>query len=338
MFNLSKLTFYMLLMLGTIISISSNTWPAIWMGLEINLMAFIPILYMKNNLLASEASLKYFLVQALASSLLLMSFITFNLFPLTNIFQLNYHLLITTILMIKMGAAPFHMWFPMVMEGCSWMNCIILMTWQKLAPLVIISYLNNSNTLMMIIINLSLLIGSLGGLIQTSTRKIMAYSSINHIGWMLSAILMSTNYWMIYFMIYSFLSFSMIMIFKMMSLYHVNQINMNNYPSLFKMILMLNMLSLGGLPPFLGFLPKWMILNLMTQQNMMFLMLIMVFTSLITLFYYMKLSMNSLLLMSIQIKSNLIHNQYLFPPFLLILFSSITILGLPSFYIFQFLA
>nr|QIC20361.1 NADH dehydrogenase subunit 2 [Oreogeton sp. DY-2020] len=293
--NSSKIMFYMILMLGSLITVSSNSWLSAWMGLEINLLSFIPLMNdnNENNLMSTEASLKYFLTQALASSILLFSIIIIMLkFNYPYQMNLNYNfmnMIILSSLLMKSGTAPFHFWFPTVMEGLNWINSLILMTWQKIAPLMLISYFNYSLIFIMAIL-LSVLIGSLGGLNQTSLRKIMSFSSINHLGWMLAAMISSESLWMLYFMVYCFLSMNLILFFNMFNLFHINQLFSSFFNSkVIKFTFLLNLLSLGGLPPFLGFLPKFMVIQMLTINNQMFLMTLMTMMTLITLYFYLRL-------------------------------------------------
>nr|AMH85370.1 NADH dehydrogenase subunit 2 [Winthemia rufopicta] len=293
--NSSKIMFLMILMMGTMISISANSWLSAWMGLEINLLSFIPLMT-DNKLMSTESSLKYFLTQALASSMLLFAVILFLLN--SNKINSNYfmEMVIFSSLIMKSGSAPFHFWFPNVMEGLSWMNNLILMTWQKIAPLMLISYVM-FKSLIIISIILSSFIGALGGLNQTSLRKLMAYSSINHLSWMLMAMYNSNILWMIYFLFYNLLTFMMIFMFNMFKISHINQLFSLFFNSkIMKFFLFFNLLSLGGLPPFLGFLPKWMVIQSMTMNNQLFLLTFMLFMALITLYYYIRLSYSAFML------------------------------------------
>nr|YP_010837722.1 NADH dehydrogenase subunit 2 [Poecilimon cretensis]WGF19457.1 NADH dehydrogenase subunit 2 [Poecilimon cretensis] len=289
--NPSKLLFSLTLTAGTLISISSPTWFGAWMGLEINLLSFIPLMTDTKNTLSTEASLKYFLVQALASSILLFSVILVHLSDMTLLLNQDLFLtLISSSLLLKMGAAPFHFWFPGTMEGLSWMNCLILMTWQKIAPFILISYVIVMNTFTSLVIIGSIIIGSLGGLNQTSLRKLMAYSSINHLGWMMAALTTGENLWLSYFSIYVFLSTSIIFLFHSFQLFHINQNFLINLNPPLKFCLFSLLLSLGGLPPFMGFLPKWLIIQALAEVNYLFLITIMVVTTLLTLFFYLRLT------------------------------------------------
>nr|WRM53931.1 NADH dehydrogenase subunit 2 [Linnaemya omega] len=293
--NSSKIMFLIILMMGTLISISANSWLSAWMGLEINLLAFIPLMS-DDKLMSTESSLKYFLTQALASSILLFSVILYLLNSNKMYSQHILEMMIFSSLLLKSGSAPFHFWFPNVMEGLSWLNSLILMTWQKIAPLMLISYIFIKPLIILSII-FSTMIGALGGLNQISLRKLMAYSSINHLGWMLAAMYNSNLMWMTYFLFYSFLTFSMIFMFEMFKISYINQLFSLFFKSkILKFILFFNLLSLGGLPPFLGFLPKWMVIQLLTMNNQFFLLTFMILMTLITLYFYLRLSYSAFML------------------------------------------
>nr|ARH54000.1 NADH dehydrogenase subunit 2 [Stomis pumicatus] len=313
MINIYKLIFIMTLFMGTMISVSSYTWLGTWMGLEINLLSFIPLLKSKNNPYSTESSIKYFLIQTLASSMFLFSILmmmsTSNL--ISNILNSNMFLImmINSSLLLKMGAAPFHFWFPEIIEGMNWINSLILMTWQKIAPMMLLSYTIKYSNFIIIIIILSTLIGSIGGLNQTSLRKIMAYSSINHLGWMISSFLNSEMIWLIYFLLYSFISITLISMLNMFKIFYLKQMySFMNKNILIKFSLLLNLLSLGGLPPFLGFLPKWMIIQYLSN-NYMYLLFFMIMMTLITLFFYMRIMYTSLILFHNEMNFNNLMNM-----------------------------
>nr|QKK69177.1 NADH dehydrogenase subunit 2 [Opisthoplatia orientalis] len=305
--NSNKILFLFTLISGLLITISSNSWLSAWMGLEINLLSFIPLMSNNDNIFTTEAALKYFLIQALASSSLLFIIISKSLiesmFTISN--SVLNSIMISTPLLMKSGAAPLHWWFPSVMEGLSWENCFILMTIQKIAPLMLISYSINFNSFLIVIILMSTLIGAIGGYNQTSIRKILTYSSINHMGWMLTAMLMGENMWMLYFLIYSFLTLTIILIVIPMQISFVNQtflINENN--KMMKFLLFSSLLSLGGLPPFLGFLPKWMIIQFMMINWSTTIISTMVILSLLTLYYYLRITYSAFIILGIEMSWN----------------------------------
>nr|ABN72897.1 NADH dehydrogenase subunit 2 [Drosophila subsilvestris] len=296
--NSSKILFITIMIIGTLITVTSNSWLGAWMGLEINLLSFIPLLSDNNNVTSTEASLKYFLTQALASTVLLFSSIILMLKNNMNI-EINESftsMIIMSALLLKSGAAPFHFWFPNMMEGLTWMNALMLMTWQKIAPLMLISYLDIKNLLLISVI-LSVMVGAIGGLNQTSLRKLMAFSSINHLGWMLMSLMISESIWLIYFLFYSFLSFILTFMFNIFKLFHLNQLfSWFVNSKILKFTLFMNFLSLGGLPPFLGFLPKWLVIQQLTFCNQYFTLTIMMMSTLITLFFYLRICYSAFML------------------------------------------
>nr|WHM51563.1 NADH dehydrogenase subunit 2 [Acorhinotermes subfusciceps] len=306
--NPTKILLLTTMVSGALMSVSSNSWFGAWMGLEVNLMSFIPLMSNTKNMYNTEASLKYFIVQVLASATLMfavtMKATTEGLFTHTE--MVNTSMLICTPLLMKSGAAPLHWWFPGVMEGLSWENCTLLMTVQKAAPLMLISYSIESNIFNIMIITLSVIIGAIGGLNQTSMRKIMTYSSINHTGWMLMAMTTSESMWVMYFLVYSLLVTTVVVAIKLSSSSFINQTMMANKETLImKLMMFSSLLSLGGLPPFTGFMPKWFVIQSMATNNLVPLAVVMVTMSLITLYYYLKICYSSFLILNAEPKWNL---------------------------------
>nr|QVT10978.1 NADH dehydrogenase subunit 2 [Griseosphinx preechari] len=294
-YNSNKMFFLFILFFSTMISISSNSWFGCWIGLEINLLSFIPLISNSNNLLNSEASLKYFLTQSIASMNFLFS-ILMKMILMKNFEMNNFiSIMINSSLLMKMGSTPFHFWFPNISEGLSWFNNFILMTWQKITPLILISYYFNYNFLYFIIM-MNVMIGAIGGMNQTSLRKLMSFSSINNLGWMIFSIMISENLWMFYFIIYSFLISIMFLFFSLMNTFFINQLFINNMNFMIKLNLLINFMSLGGLPPFLGFLPKWIIINFLMINKFYILTFIMVMSSLITIYFYIRIIYSSFML------------------------------------------
>nr|YP_009489517.1 NADH dehydrogenase subunit 2 [Bhutanitis mansfieldi]WDW20241.1 NADH dehydrogenase subunit 2 [Bhutanitis mansfieldi]SPP23394.1 NADH dehydrogenase subunit 2 [Bhutanitis mansfieldi] len=286
--NSNKMFFLFILFFSTFISISSNSWLSCWIGLEINLLSFIPLISNSKNLLCSEAALKYFLTQSIASInflfMILMKMILLKNFEINNLISI----LINSSLLMKMGSAPFHFWFPNIIEGLSWFNCFILMTWQKISPMILLSYYMNMNFLLIIMI-FNAIIGTMGSMNQTSLRKLLSFSSINNLGWMLSALTISENLWLFYFTLYSFLISIMCFIFYNFNMYFLNQLfslNLNVYINFY---FFFNFLSLGGMPPLLGFLPKWIIINFLIMNKSFIILFIFIMMSLIMLFIYIRI-------------------------------------------------
>ncbi|YP_009122386.1 NADH dehydrogenase subunit 2 (mitochondrion) [Vulpes lagopus] len=291
-------------MAGTMIVLLSSHWLLIWIGFEMNMLAVIPILMKKFNPRAMEASTKYFLTQATASMLLMMG-VTINLlysgqWAISKISNPAASTMMTIALTMKLGLSPFHFWVPEVTQGISLLSGMILLTWQKIAPMSVLYQISPSiNTnLMMLMALTSVLIGGWGGLNQTQLRKIMAYSSIAHMGWMTAIIIYSPTMMFLNLSLYIFMTLSTFMLFMLststttLSLSHT----WNKVPLIASTILTL-MLSLGGLPPLSGFIPKWMIIQELTKNDMIIIPTLMAITALLNLYFYMRLTYSTALTM-----------------------------------------
>nr|YP_009232208.1 NADH dehydrogenase subunit 2 [Rhynchocinetes durbanensis]AMA20520.1 NADH dehydrogenase subunit 2 [Rhynchocinetes durbanensis] len=304
----SRLTFMSSLIIGILIAISASSWLTAWLGLELNLMSFIPLMHSKKNLLFVKASLKYFLIQAMGSVMIIWPSMFF--FPgefFSSIF-------IFSALLLKIGAAPFHFWLPSVCQGISWAHCATLLTIQKIAPLALISWILPLPSIYMLLAALlSSLIGSIGGFGQKLLRKIMAYSSINHMAWMLSAMNFSQLSFLIYFFTYSVISVSIMIMFHVKQTFHLSQLYSSNpLDPMVKLVIFLSLFSLGGVPPFVGFSTKWLIIsNLVFNKSFLWLSFL-IFTALITLFFYLRISMNSFMLLYTKMKFASAHPHDLF--------------------------
>nr|QHR79668.1 NADH dehydrogenase subunit 2 [Cosmoscarta dorsimacula] len=292
MMNSTKMMFLMFMLMSTMLSLSSNNWFGGWMGLEINLMSFIPLMSNKFNYYSSESMMKYFIIQSTGSMIMLMGIIMMSL-------KINNQLdtLIMCGLMTKLGIAPFHMWIPSVVDGLSWLNCMLMFSWQKVGTLMLLSYSINFSIMLLPII-FSLFIGSVGGINQTSLKKILAYSSINNMGWILIAMKSSMTLWLNYFVIYTIMIISLTSMLNKMNINYINQCFLTSFNSMNKLFLSIMLFSMGGLPPMLGFLPKWMVLQSMIYNNDYLISIIMLTTSLITLFYYIRISLMMILVNS----------------------------------------
>nr|ACH78204.1 NADH dehydrogenase subunit 2 [Euphausia superba] len=297
-FSPSRCLFLSTLILGITISISSNSWFGAWMGLELNLLSFIPLIFMKDNQYSSEAALKYFLIQALGSTVLLISAVMIMM--KMQVFSAP----LSAALLLKAGSAPFHFWFPPTLEGMMWPQALVLMTIQKITPMSLLSYyIEDQMMLISVAAMMSAVVGALGGLNQTLLRKLLGYSSINHMAWMMSALLMSESMWLLYFAVYSVMSFSVVMLFHFTQTFHFNHL-LNHIPpgSAVKMVMFMSLLSLGGLPLFTGFVPKWIVIQQLCWSGYFFLLSILLSSSLFTLFYYLQVTLSSLALSSAKTK------------------------------------
>nr|ACB38626.1 NADH dehydrogenase subunit 2 [Kurtus gulliveri] len=290
--------------LGTILTLSSSHWLLAWMGLEINTLAIIPLMAQHHHPRATEATTKYFLTQATAAATLLFAATTnawftgqWEIQQMTHPFPIT---IITLALALKIGLAPMHPWLPEVLQGLDLTTGLILSTWQKLAPFAILMQINPTNSNTLIILGLlSTLVGGWGGLNQTQLRKILALSSIAHLGWMILVLQFSPQLTLLALMTYLIMTLSTFLIFKLNKATNINSLAISwaKTPALMS-ITPLILLSLGGLPPLTGFMPKWLIIQELTKQNLPITATLAALTALLSLYFYLRLSYAMTLTMS----------------------------------------
>nr|YP_010429075.1 NADH dehydrogenase subunit 2 [Hylomyscus endorobae]USQ66477.1 NADH dehydrogenase subunit 2 [Hylomyscus endorobae] len=328
---------YFTILLGPAITMSSSNLLLMWVGLELSLLAIIPLLINKKNPRSTEAATKYFVTQATASMIILLAIILNYKQLGTWMFQQQTNDLILMMTLIslsmKLGIAPFHHWLPEVTQGIELHTGLILLTWQKIAPLSILfqiyNLLNTTITLSMAI--MSIFIGAWGGLNQTQMRKIMAYSSIAHMGWMLAIIPFNPSLTLLNLIIYILLTIPMFMAMMTYSSTTINSISLmwNKTPMLMTMTSSI-LLSLGGLPPLTGFLPKWIIITELLNNNCFILTTMMAMMALLNLFFYTRLIYSTSLTTfptnnNLKMLSHLTNQKYNFTIPLLTITSTLTL-------------
>nr|AAS91383.1 NADH dehydrogenase subunit 2 [Emballonura sp. JMW-2004] len=294
----------MTVILSTMIIMISSHWLPVWMGFEMNMLAIIPILMKSYSPRAMEATTKYFLTQATASMLLMLAIIINMIYSgqwtISKLTNTTASTILTLALIMKLGMAPFHFWVPEVTQGIPLPSGTVLLTWQKIAPITVLYNISPSINLNLIITAsiVSILIGGWGGLNQTQLRKMLAYSSIAHMGWMIMILIYNPTLTLLNLLLYILMTTTTFMLLIMMnstttlSLSHT----WNKSPIITSSILAL-MLSMGGLPPLTGFTPKWMIIQELTKNGNALLALSMAMMALLSLFFYMRLAYSTSLTM-----------------------------------------
>nr|AAY43522.1 NADH dehydrogenase subunit 2 [Myioborus albifacies] len=293
----ANLIFIISLILGTTITISSNHWVMAWTGLEINTLAILPLISKSHHPRAIEAATKYFLTQAAASALVLFSSMTnawhTGQWDITQLTHPTSSLILTSAIAMKLGLVPFHFWFPEVLQGSPLTTGLILSTIMKLPPIALL-YMTSPSlnpTLLTTLAILSTAMGGWMGLNQTQVRKILAFSSISHLGWMAIIIVYNPKLTLINFYLYAMMTSTIFLT--------LNTIKVLNLPTLMtawtkipslNAMLLLTLLSLAGLPPLTGFLPKWLIIQELTKQDMAPAATLISLLSLLSLFFYLRLA------------------------------------------------
>nr|API67971.1 NADH dehydrogenase subunit 2 [Corvus corax] len=293
----AKLIFVTSLLLGTTITISSNHWIMAWTGLEINTLAILPLISKSHHPRAIEAATKYFLVQATASTLVLFSSMTnawyTGQWDITQLTHPTSSLILTAAISMKLGLVPFHFWFPEVLQGSPLITGLLLSTAMKFPPITLL-YMTSLSLNPMLLTTLAILSVALGGwmgLNQTQTRKIMAFSSISHLGWMTIILIYFPKLTLLNFYLYAMMTAAVFLTLNSMKVLNLSTLMTawTKAPSL-STILLLTLLSLAGLPPLTGFLPKWLIIQELTKQDMAPAAIIISLLSLLGLFFYLRLA------------------------------------------------
>nr|AAQ14527.1 NADH dehydrogenase subunit 2 [Liolaemus audituvelatus] len=293
------------LAMGTIITASSFHWMLAWLGLELNTLAIIPMITKQHHPRATEAATKYFLTQAAASAIILFSSMInawqTGTWDITQLSTQTSSIMLTMALAMKLGLAPAHFWLTEVMQGTTTETAMIIATWQKLAPMMIIFMTMNNltPTILLIMGMLSAMVGGRGGLNQTQLRKMLAYSSIAHLGWMASISTMMTNILTINLIIYLLMTTTMFLMLIMTKSKTIQDLSLSwSMSPTITSLTTLTLLSLGGLPPLTGFIPKWLIIEELTLQNLTPTATTLAMSALLSLYFYLRLAYTSTLTMS----------------------------------------
>nr|UZC53576.1 NADH dehydrogenase subunit 2 [Artemia sinica]UZC53589.1 NADH dehydrogenase subunit 2 [Artemia sinica] len=264
---------WLCLFFSFILMLSAHSWLGLWVSMEMNSLSFIPIMIEEGK----ENSLKYFLIQSVTSVIFLASTLNQSL-----------SFLIPLALLIKIGAAPFHMWLVSISKSMSWSIMALLMTFQKIGPLLGLTMIQFTNSFFILV---SAMIGGLGGLNQSNLRLIMAFSSVSHLSWLM---INMTSFFLvsIYFITYLIILCFVMALLQQSGLFSLTQ--MGNYTSLmYSTSILFGLLSLAGLPPFLGFFIKWMSLEMNILSPIIVMILVM--SSCFSVYFYFKIAMSALL-------------------------------------------
>lgn len=283
------------LIAGTRLVIFSNHWFPIWLGLELRTLSIIPLLRYTRQSRRVEATLKYFLVQAFRAALLLKGAVL-NLWirkrwDVKRITSPISYFIITAALIIKLGLAPCHFWFPDVLRGLPFLSTIIIACWQKIAPMFLLLSLSKlvSSEIIIVCSILSVLVGGWGGLKQIRVRKILAYSSIGHLGWITCVAFFIPEVSYLLFLFYILKKTAILLICHKGSLYYLSSLRKSKVVPITAILFSIALLSLGGLPPLGGFIKKVIPLIVFSLNGKNFIIPFFLIGRLIRLFFYIRI-------------------------------------------------
>ncbi len=290
------------IIISVVIVASRHSWFSVWIGLELNTLSVLPILCGQFTPRGIESTIKYFLVQAFRAAMILN--VGLVQLWLCSSWSVGYPLkefssiVLTLSLCLKLGLFPCHYWFPDVIQGLRFLQGLLLSTWQKVAPFIIL--VNASSLIRIKVLTilgcLSVLVGGWGGLNQSQIRKIMAFSSISHIGWIIRVVSYSVQVSCIMFLVYIILRRTIFLINKEGSIYNLSSVGRLMYcKKIMGLVLILVILSLGGLPPLTGFLKKFVALECLLSKNLIAPSILLIIGRLLSLFFYLRIRYKSVL-------------------------------------------
>ena len=308
--------------LGMFVMISSNDLIVFYIGLESQSLAlYVLASFNRDHVKSSEAGLKYFVLSALSSGLLLYgcSLIygfsgTTKFYEISNIMNANQYGLTFGIVFIlvglafKISAVPFHMWAPDVYEGSPTSVTLFFAVAPKIAALTVfirflyVPFLNVIEQWQLIIIFLSvasMVFGAVAAIGQKNLKRLIAYSSIGHMGYALAGLCTGTNegiqssvLYITIYLVMNFGFFSCLFMLKRNDKYHENIDDLSglskNHP-LIALSLLVILFSLAGIPPLAGFFAKFYIFKAVLQQSMYYLAIIGLLSTVIAAFYYLRI-------------------------------------------------
>ena len=321
LYRYEYILFILFAIFGSFVLISSDNFLTAFIGLELqSLSLYLMAAFNTKNLKSNEAGIKYFSLGALSSGFLLFgismiyydtgSFYMQNLYNFTTISEIGLSLILIS-LFFKVSAAPFHIWTPDVYEGSPTISTLFFASLPKFASLIFlfrvyqelnISGIQSLNYIFQIVCAISLLVGVYGAITQKVIKRLLAFSSINHIGFMLLGIMsyqfMSEGTLFFYLIIYLITTFGIFAVLLNLRTVEgeftkISQLNGLRFTSNSKSISMLVFFfSLAGIPPFAGFFAKFFILSASITDGFFFLSIVAVLSSVIAAFYYLTIIKN----------------------------------------------
>uniref|UniRef100_A0AAT9FF00 NADH-ubiquinone oxidoreductase chain 2 n=1 Tax=Haemaphysalis megaspinosa TaxID=1155002 RepID=A0AAT9FF00_9ACAR len=281
-----KILMKWMIMITILISISSNHWFIYWIMMEMNMMMFIPI--MKQNKLENcNSMITYFIVQSFSSILFFMS---------SSMISMNYsyfmEILINISILIKLAMIPFHFWLISISEMLDYNSLLIILTIQKIIPLFILFKMKTEISLFISI--LSLVLSSVMIFNFKMLKKILIFSSISHLSWMIILMTISSNFWISYMIIYFLMINSIVNFLKKNKITTISEMTSNKISINEKISIIISIMSLGGMPPFVGFMIKFIAIMLIIKYSII-VMMILIMSSLINIYIYIRMITPALL-------------------------------------------
>lgn len=279
------------LLISVVALFSSTNWPTTWCFFELNIILFVLLLTFDPSKTKTIATATYFLAQALGSSLLLLGALITIYHPSSIMYQYFIVPLMTLGILVKTASAPFQQWLVTIIPHINWISILLLSTLQKLAPLLLLTNIliitNNTLTLAYIFLILSLLIGAIGIMNSSHLKPLLAFSSLHHLGWILTGLTTTTTSRTHFYILLYLLTLTPLMLLlntlnaALTSSAHTMPTPAPFNPRLITALL----LALAGLPPFPLFFIKLTILTQTIIATPLLIIILLITTALSSLSY-----------------------------------------------------
>tara|TARA_B100000287_G_scaffold432602_1_gene492295 strand:- start:465 stop:1892 length:1428 start_codon:yes stop_codon:yes gene_type:complete len=311
--------------IGMMLMVSANNLLSLFVSIELQSLAlYVLVSFSKEDINSSEAGVKYFVIGSLSTCIFLFgSSLIYGLVGSTDFSTISNYMtnqssismvlilgliFILVSISLKISAAPFHMWTPDVYQGAPTIVTAFLSTAPKVAVFGILirllvfpfgEIIVDWGKIVIILSVTSMVIGSLGAIMQSDIKRLMAYSTINHVGFMLMGLVPGSEDGItaisIYLILYITMNLAVFLLILNMQRDQINVTNIKDLSGLYKSepvmagCLAIILFSMAGIPPLAGFIGKLLILNVVIDSNLFFLATIAVLTSVIAAFYYLRL-------------------------------------------------
>ncbi len=323
--NILKIEYPILILssiLGMMVMISSNDLIVFYLGLELQSLAlYVLASFNRDNILSSESGLKYFVLSALSSGLLLYGCsLVYGFSGSTNFTYISstsanieYGVIFGLVFIIvglafKISAVPFHMWAPDVYQGSPTSVTLFFAALPKIAALTVfirflfipfINLIDQWQTIIVFISIASMIFGAVAAIGQSNLKRLIAYSSISHMGYALAGLSSGTNqgiqssvtYISIY-LVMTLAFFSCLFMLRKKNVFYEKIDDLSglstNHPIL-SIALLVVLFSLAGIPPLAGFFAKFYIFMAVIEQSMYFLAIVGLLSTVVAAFYYLRL-------------------------------------------------
>lgn len=303
--------FILILITSCVLGVSLNNILITWRIIEINILLFIPILGLSNGVKNPDIiRFKYFFTQSLASIIFFIRILILILLPME---VTKISILFSLRLAWKLGVPPFHIWLLNLLIELDWLLFFIISSWQKILPFYIIGQIILEAIEFFILFCLLVSVGI--AMYLVSIKKLLIISSIFTRGWVLRSIIFIKIWWLLFFFLYSTILLFCCLIFYIGKVDNLKIARLSSLSLTEKIGVFILLISMAGLPPFLGFYIKLLILLILLHHLKIFILFSIVLSSVLIIYLYLRIFLRALTLQRLTIKSRFSYKTTNYPIF-----------------------